>query len=1159
MNIAIVDTGIDYTHADFGGAGTEAAFKAADATDTVITPDGADPATPTVVIDQFPTKKVVGGYDLVGDAYNGGFTDDGLDVTSEGFTPNPDPNPLDCADAEGGGHGSHVAGTAAGQGVNADGSTYTGPYSTKTPFTTLKIGPGTAPEASLSAYRVFGCTGATFVVSQALDLIAGTRTDSDAGNDVNVMNLSLGADFTRGDDPDAQNIDKLALLGVTPVIAAGNPGDLYASAGSPGTAPRALTVAASDDGFAIVDGLIVTAPDSVKGNYAGLLSARYTFDATHPGVTDVATARPSVPDSCTPYTDADKALVAGKVALIDADGFACGSVTKTKNAREAGAVGAVIISDDDSLAVGITGDADIPSILIQATTGEKLLAADGVRVSINQDSIEAGSFTNPDVIDTPASFTARGGTLSAGQLKPDLTAPGVTITSAKSGTGSGRLTISGTSMASPHAAGIAALVQAAHPTYTVEQVKAAMMNTATQDLLVDPTDPEAGTYAPSRVGTGRVKADLTTATQVLAYASGGSGTVSVGLGPIDVTEDTQTITREVTVQNLGTAAQTYAVSTKDDVEVPGAVWTASPANVTVAAGSSSKVTLSLALTRDELRRVQDPTFDAQTPAVGLFEHFITESLGKLLLTPSGGGTQLRVAYGVAPRPASVTKAAGPVVFPSTGGSTQVTLTGKGVSNGSVSDPSSINSVVSGYQLQVDSPQLPACGAVPSGGFQPAGCVLYPSQRAGDLEYVGAASTLPLDGLDDGLAVFGLATYGNWTTPSWNYPGSFVGDVRFRIFLDTNGDGKDDRLVDVERLFDDTDLLSANLYDITGLPANFDDDALKAAENDDPSALLDQQLLNGTDGSFDTNILQSNVMAVPVSIAALGLPADTSKISYRVQTESLDTLPIVLDKTEPQSFDLAHPSLSVAAPAATAATTLFRDKDGTKLPVARDTAGTGSLLGLLLLHHHAADGKRAEVVPVTTGTSTTGTGVCGTTPTVSFANSTIMATGSADVTVKATPNTTVDLLAYSQPSTTFKIVRSAEVGASGTATFKLVPPTNTRVYAQTRGCTTDPTKNSSVLNVRTTLSLFAKRNGSRDYTFSGDSLPARKGGLIISLYRVTASGSQVLTAQTRASATNGEWTIRRTFTGSGRFGFVVRTGQDLQNAPGTSNVRGTLIY
>lgn len=170
--------------------------------------------------------------------------------------------------------------------------------------------------------------------------------------------------------------------------------------------------------------------------------------------------------------------------------------------------------------------------------------------------------------------------------------------------------------------------------------------------------------------------------------------------------------------------------------------------------------------------------------------------------------------------------------------------------------------------------------------------------------------------------------------------------------------------------------------------------------------------------------------------------------------------------------------------------------------------------------------------------------------------TIVATGAVNVTVTATPNSIVDLYAYTRPSSTFRVVRSAELGADGTANFLLTPPGNTRMYAQQRGCAFG---RSSVINVRTAISIFAKRNGPRNYTFSGDSLPARRGGLIISLYRVTDNGRQVLTAQTRASSTTGDWVINRRFTGSGRFGFVARTGQDLQNAPGSSNVRRTEIF
>src|SRR5438128_4914108 len=102
IKIGVIDTGIDYTHANFGGPGTPADYTTAHATETA-------PANPAYFGPAAP--KVKGGFDFVGDAYNGS------------NTPMPDPNPLDCN-----GHGSHVAGTAAGFGVTSGGATYAGPY-----------------------------------------------------------------------------------------------------------------------------------------------------------------------------------------------------------------------------------------------------------------------------------------------------------------------------------------------------------------------------------------------------------------------------------------------------------------------------------------------------------------------------------------------------------------------------------------------------------------------------------------------------------------------------------------------------------------------------------------------------------------------------------------------------------------------------------------------------------------------------------------------------------------------------------------------------------------------------------------------------------------------------------------------------------------------
>ena len=172
QTIAVIDTGIDYTHANFGGAGTEAAYDANDS--TVIEPGS------------FPTAKVIAGWDFVGDAYNPDNTD-GTEI------PAPDPDPLDCN-----GHGSHVAGTAAGFGVKSDHTTYTGPYNSTTYSTSFGIGPGVAPKAKLVSLKVFGCEGGTNVLTDALEWV-GTynATHADA---IDVVNMSIGG-VGGNDDP----------------------------------------------------------------------------------------------------------------------------------------------------------------------------------------------------------------------------------------------------------------------------------------------------------------------------------------------------------------------------------------------------------------------------------------------------------------------------------------------------------------------------------------------------------------------------------------------------------------------------------------------------------------------------------------------------------------------------------------------------------------------------------------------------------------------------------------------------------------------------------------------------------------------------------------------------------------------------------------------
>src|SRR5438067_10382721 len=227
IKVAIIDTGLDYTHANFGGPGSSADYSAAH-------DNGAEklPANPALFGPAAP--KVKGGTDFVGDNYNASAQNpDGTPDTVR-RTPQPDPNPLDCN-----GHGSHVGGTTAGFGVTSGGATYTGPYNANTPNQSFRIGPGVAPKADLYAVRVFGCSGSTNVVVEALDWAV--------ANHMQVVNMSLGSDFGDAESSDAIASENAEKSGIVVVASAGNAGRTVPYiVGSPSTGDRVISVAAVD-------------------------------------------------------------------------------------------------------------------------------------------------------------------------------------------------------------------------------------------------------------------------------------------------------------------------------------------------------------------------------------------------------------------------------------------------------------------------------------------------------------------------------------------------------------------------------------------------------------------------------------------------------------------------------------------------------------------------------------------------------------------------------------------------------------------------------------------------------------------------------------------------------------------------------------------------
>ncbi|HEY0217240.1 MAG TPA: S8 family serine peptidase, partial [Cellulomonas sp.] len=925
VRIGVIDTGLDYTHADFGGPGTLEAYAAAYGEDgTQPVPDGLyDPA------------KYLGGVDFAGPLYD---ADPASELPGATTTPTPDDNPIDSLyTSDNSGHGTHVAGTAAGYGVQPDGSTFTGDYSTLTDLSDWQVGPGSAPGAGIYALKVFGdIGGSTDLTSLALDRAADPDGDGDFSDHLDVINLSLGASATPSDDPDNLLIDRLSDLGTLAVLSAGNSGDITDVAGSPGSAASGLTVANSVGSPQTYDGVEVTAasdPAAIR-TYSGQNSISYagTEDVTAPVVylgDDV--------DGCSGLTQyADQ--IAGNIVYLwwdDDDATrACGSGVRWNAAEAAGAVGVLIGTENTVFSAGIAGNATIPGAQLTASSTDALLPqiqAGGVTVHLGPSL--AAAVVVDEVGDALNPGSSRGAHGSLGIVKPDVAAPGTLIFSAASGTGDAAQSLSGTSMSSPHVAGIAALVRATQPGWTPAQVKAAIMNTATHDLWTGAG--QTGTaYGPQRVGSGRVDAADAVADTVLAYGSADPDQVSVTFGVVDVGGETVTAKKTVTVQNTGTSAVTYGTAFVAATTTGGATITTSPATVTVPAGQQRLVTLTLTADPATLEREIDPTQSATQG--GLPREYVASLSGRLVLT--SGETELRVPVQAAPRLVSEL-AADPVTFEGAGATeAPFTLSGRGV------DAGGWTSLVSPLVLGATSPKLEE---VP--GFVTSDSAI----ASGDIRSVGWTSTAPqhaADGGDpaDGYLGVGIAVDGDWATL-----GQAVLPV---IDWDLDSDGSPDAQTVVQKLSTATDVTVAATVDLS------------------TGDTLDIQAVNGAFGDVDTTVFDNSVLVVPVGIAALGLaPGDTPSVTVWTYSDYAADPSGQVDAADTFTVDPFDPPYWFDAGVTDGL--WYVASDATALTVHRSTSTATPADRLLVLHSHNADPTtRAQLldvtVPAATATTTT---------------------------------------------------------------------------------------------------------------------------------------------------------------------------------------------
>jgi len=375
------------------------------------------------------------------------------------------------------GHGSHTAGTAAGN---------------EGPINSIngEAVSGVAPRARIAVYKVCwigGCAGAD----------SAAAIDQAVADGVDVINFSIGGASTVFAGPDDIAFLFAANAGVFVATSNGNAGPGAQTTGTPAGVPWITAVGATQDDEVFALSLDITAPGSIAASYTGLEgSGDIRFSDTGAISGNIVSAMPH--NGCSPLSNGGD--ISGNVALIIRG--ACSFSDKYNNAAAAGATAIVVYNDGadptriDPIIMSAPG-VSIPGMMISHPDGA-LIDATAATTGI----IDPASLVQRD--NRIASFSSRGPNGGAPDvIKPDVAAPGVSIIAAGAGADS-YIRISGTSMASPHVAGAFALLKEAHPDWSAAMAKSALMTSGRQNLkktfgenAADPFDIGAGHIVPA--------------------------------------------------------------------------------------------------------------------------------------------------------------------------------------------------------------------------------------------------------------------------------------------------------------------------------------------------------------------------------------------------------------------------------------------------------------------------------------------------------------------------------------------------------------------------------------------------------------------------------------------------------------------------------------
>ncbi|MGL4913254.1 MAG: S8 family serine peptidase, partial [Romboutsia sp.] len=432
IKIGVIDTGIDYNHPDL-------------------------------------KENYKGGYDFVNN------DDDPMETNLEDWKGSgyPEHHPISGSSYYTS-HGTHVSGTVAANGNNKDSE-----------FATV----GIAPEADLYAYKVLGPYGS----GQSADVLAGIEKAVNDGMDV--INLSLGANTNDPLYPTSVACNNAMLAGVITVVANGNSGPNTGTVGAPAAAALPISVGASSVDMKVqtfdVNGL------GVSEN--GRVIAR-DFDTK----LEMLNGENKLVDcGLGKVNDFKDKEVEGKIALIERGELSFNE--KIINAKNVGAKSIIIYNNvDGPITVNLGENSQfIPTIGITKESGNKIKEAlekgEEAKISLQMGKVEVSQG------DELADFSSRGPVINE-NIKPDVVAPGVSIFSTypefindkdanKEDYSKAYARINGTSMASPHVAGVAALIKSQNENYDPFDVKVALMNTS-DDLRHE--------YGVHEVGSGKI-------------------------------------------------------------------------------------------------------------------------------------------------------------------------------------------------------------------------------------------------------------------------------------------------------------------------------------------------------------------------------------------------------------------------------------------------------------------------------------------------------------------------------------------------------------------------------------------------------------------------------------------------------------------------------